>query len=124
MSNTQVMARPGEDLQQGVVQQVTGLTTAGEDATSELLLSGVDAVPVSVGGRAAHVFASGEALFAVGKLLEAEEPVLVGVVVGEPRSVGTAVSKSNSDMQVSILDGTGDQPSGPADDVPGQGPAK
>jgi hypothetical protein len=44
---------------------------------------------VDIGCRAADVLAAGEAVLPFGELLQPVEPVLVGVVIGEPGVVGT-----------------------------------
>ncbi|MFE4997839.1 hypothetical protein ACFRH4_42255 [Streptomyces mirabilis] len=74
------------DLQERVSQQVAGLAIAGQDVPGELAGGCGDAVAVGVGGGAADVFAVVEGLGVVGEDLQAVEPVLEGIFVGEPDS--------------------------------------
>lgn len=72
------------DLQERVAQQVTGMAVTGQDVPGELTGGGGDTVAVGVGGRAADVLPVFEGLGVIGEDLQAVEPVLEGVFVGEP----------------------------------------
>lgn len=76
------------DLQELVAQQVAGLTIAGQDAAGELPAGCGDPVAVGVGGGTADMLSLGECLFVFRQVLQAVEPVLEGVFVGETRLVG------------------------------------
>ena len=99
----------GEDLQERVGDQVVGVFGVGQDAAGELLLGGVDAMLVVVCGWAADVFALCELAVVLGEGVEAEEPVLVGVLVGEAGVVGAGVAEGDLDVQVAVLDRAGDE---------------
>jgi len=76
---------------------------------------------VVVRAGAADGFPFGEPLVVHGQGVQAQEPVFVGVLVGEAGVVGSGVSEGDSDVQVAILDRAGDEPARAADDVPGEG---
>ena len=78
----------GIDLQGGVGEQVGCLAAGCEHAAGELPVGLVDAVAVGAGGRPADVLARSELLLGGGELLQAQQPGLEGVVVGEAGGVG------------------------------------
>lgn len=60
----------GIDLQQRVGEHVAGLPDVGQHASGELLVPGVHALPVDLGGRAADAFTVEQEPVVPGKLLE------------------------------------------------------
>ncbi|MBB5926476.1 hypothetical protein [Streptomyces echinatus] len=77
-----------EDLQQEIAEKIAGLVFAGQDVSGELAAGRVHALAVGAGGGAADVLAVAEGLFVCGQDLDAIEPVLEGVYVGEAGFVG------------------------------------
>src|SRR5437773_1686961 len=101
-----------------------GLPGGGDDPPGEFGMCGVDAVSVGIGGRAANMLPGGQTRLALLHLFQAEQSVLEGVVVEEPGLVTARIPKSHSYIQMSILDRTRDQATGPANNVPRQCPTE
>jgi hypothetical protein len=80
------------DLQQGIAEQVSCLLSAGQDVPCELAIRRGHPVPVGVRGWAADPLAGGEGTFVLGNALDAEQPVLEGVLVRETGRVGAGIS--------------------------------
>jgi hypothetical protein len=76
------------DLEERIADQVTGLVVVGEHASGEGVVGGLDAVAVVASGRAADVFTAGEEAVVIGEGVQTDQPVFVGVFVGEARVVG------------------------------------
>lgn len=112
-------ALAGEDLQVGVGEHCGGVAGVAKDAAGEAGGRG-DALAVGVGGGAADVLAVLEAVVGVGEGVEAGEPFLEDEVVGESGGVAAGVAEGDAGVDVTVLDGGGDQPAWSADDEPGQ----